>query len=272
MTIADIRVGLTPFDADVVCACGKRLGDDDVTHIHVQTCQLLRKRVGDARHNCVRDAIARCASAAGMDAITEYRPAVRASGQAPVQRAYLEAAQWFGPSADDSDNEHDGKDAAGDGAASAGDGAAAEEGAVDPDTELRPDLKLYGDGLELLADVCITNPSSATYRARASTKQLYAAKIMERAKCKKYKALAAAEHILFVPFVAEAYGAFGKSAERMIKGMADYQRERCGDIGSIPAAHFRGWATAMLAAAVQRAHSMLVDAAHGKVRAIPRRV
>ena len=138
------------------------------------------------------------------------------------------------------------------------------------ESELRPDLKLYGDSVELIADVCITNPSSATYAKRAARKPLVAAKAMERVKRNKYKAIAAAERAEFLPFVVESYGAFGKSAERMMRGLAQHRLQHSGEVGAVPPAMFRSWAMSMMAAAVQRAHNMLVDAAHSRVRAAQR--
>ena len=247
------RLGLTPFDCDVICACGKLLGDDDRTHIHVQSCSSLSKHVTDARHNSIRDALARVAMAAGMDTISEYSSGLAASAKSGAQLHGVQQSE----------------DEVGDGGA---DGEDEDDGERSPQavsgSGLRPDLKIYGNNVEYLTDVCITTPSVASLCVNSAKVPKCAARLYERRKERKYKNLAFNEGVRFVPFVVEAYGAFGNKAEELIGLFEAHRMSQEHDFGLAPAAFFKGWAMATMAAAVQRAHSVLVDAAHQRVRRV----
>jgi hypothetical protein len=130
----------------------------------------------------------------------------------------------------------------------------------------RPDLKLFGNGEDLLTDVCITNPSCATYRRTASTTANHAAGLLERRKIQKYKSIAERERIKFLPAVIEAYGSFGDGITDLIDKITRHRAEHCDAHGVIPAVHFRAWATAAVAASAQRGHSLMVDVAFRHIR------
>jgi hypothetical protein len=120
--------------------------------------------------------------------------------------------------------------------------------------------------MELLSDVCITNPSCATYRTAASKRNAHATALLEQRKAAKYKAIAEREGAQLIPFVVEAYGAFGKSALHLVSVLSTHRTQQSADDGAIPAIGYRSWALSTLSAAIQRAHSVMVDVAYRHMR------
>ena len=86
---------------------------------------------------------------------------------------------------------------------------------------LRPDLMFEGLNLNLLSDVAVTTPSNASVGSRAAKVPLAAARVIEKFKRNKYRALAERERILFTPFVVETYGAVGPGAMEVLSALAD---------------------------------------------------
>jgi hypothetical protein len=86
--------------------------------------------------------------------------------------------------------------------------------------KVRPDLEIYAGGQRVLVDVAITYAATNSYAAESSRTSLYAAGLMEKRKIDKYKDLAAQNEALFLPFVCEASGAFGKDTEKLLEILA----------------------------------------------------
>jgi len=120
--------------------------------------------------------------------------------------------------------------------------------------------------MEILTNVCITNPSCATYRAAASKRDRHAASLLEKRKKAKYAALAQREGSKLIPCVIEAYGALGSDALELISTLSKHRTQQSADNGAIAAIGYRSWAMAILSAATQRAHSVMVDVAFRHIR------
>jgi len=131
-------------------------------------------------------------------------------------------------------------------------------------SRLRPDGRLFGlhsTGADVIIDVSITNPTSASLFPRANAKLAVAA-IREQTKNAKYRRYVEREQSVFCAFVAESYGAFGVSMREVIAALARRASERIAP-GSeqFGAWSYTQWALRVVSAAVQRGNSKLVDVA-----------
>jgi hypothetical protein len=141
-------------------------------------------------------------------------------------------------------------------------------------SRLRPDGRfqnLHSTGADVVTDVSITNPSSSSL-IRFAAERLGAAAIREHTKRRKYTAYVEREQSTFCPFVFESFGSFGVSARAILALLARRADERV-----LPGAElfsawsFRVWAVRVLAAAIQKGNSVLVDVALELSRSAARR-
>jgi hypothetical protein len=131
-------------------------------------------------------------------------------------------------------------------------------------SRLRPDGRLFGlhsTGADVIIDVSITNPTSASLFPRANAK-LAVAYIREQKKNEKYTPYVVRDQSVFCAFVAESYGAFGSSMREVIAALARRADERVVPGGEEYAAwSYTQWAQRVVSAAIQRGNSKLVDVA-----------
>jgi hypothetical protein len=142
-------------------------------------------------------------------------------------------------------------------------------------SRLRPDGRFAGlfasQRADVMTDVSVTNPSSASLASRVNGKRLTATAIREQAKTQKYAAFAEQQRVAFCPFVVESYGALGKCALEIVNALA-----RRANASVVPSAlgfsvwSYKTWALAAMSAAVQRGNSKLVDVALARSRWVRR--
>ena len=139
-------------------------------------------------------------------------------------------------------------------------------------SRLNPDGVLFGlhtSGANVVTDVCVTNPSSDSRVARipVGVVRLAAARQEETAKRKKYSEFIVQHRSVFCPFVVESYGAFGKSAEAILSSLARHSDQRAPPSAvDLTAFSFAQWSVRVIAIAVQRGNSRLVDVAMQRLK------
>jgi hypothetical protein len=98
---------------------------------------------------------------------------------------------------------------------------------------LLPDLFVNTGVVQYMIDVTVIYPAAASSVAGASRAKLFAASQREDQKRAKYGQLAARNGMVFVPFVMESFGAFGRAATGFLKELVDgsglltYFQRRC---------------------------------------------
>jgi Reverse transcriptase (RNA-dependent DNA polymerase) len=139
-------------------------------------------------------------------------------------------------------------------------------------SRLNPDGILFGlhsTGADVVTDVAVVNPTSASRVARAShaIRKLATADSEEGFKRNKYRDYVSQNRSVFCAFVAESYGAFGVSMKWIIAQLVKRAAER-----SVPSAldlqafSFSQWANRVLSASIQRGNSRVVDLAMERER------
>lgn len=122
---------------------------------------------------------------------------------------------------------------------------------------IRPDVSMVGSDLALLSDVAIVTPTAKSYVAKSSKTALAAAKIVGDRKSAKYRALAAAEHKSFLPFVVESYGAMGSAANTLIDQLDQHHKNTESDSDW----SLKKWANRIISVSIQRGNGRGVAAA-----------
>jgi hypothetical protein len=140
----------------------------------------------------------------------------------------------------------------------------AKESASHPGSGQRPDgifFSLHSTGADIVTDVSIVNPSSASYVALR--KPLSAAARAESIKRKEYTKYVQYHRSTFCAFVAESYGAFGQSMLEILARLSAKVEENQVLASTVVYSlfNFNAWACAVLSTAIQRGNSHLVDTA-----------
>ena len=86
---------------------------------------------------------------------------------------------------------------------------------VEPMACIRPDGEIFLANERFIIDVGITNPAAITH-ARVGQTQLGAARKYENDKIQHYLALTSTKTVKMIPFILEAFGAFGSHADKLI--------------------------------------------------------
>jgi len=127
----------------------------------------------------------------------------------------------------------------------------------------RPDLDVWLGMRRYLIDVAIVSPSAPSNR-RAARRQLATARAMERAKARKYAAMAEANNATVIPFVIEDYGAFGEGATSFCRVLSNFLAS---DGRQASGAQSVEILIAGIAIAVQRGNArMVMDGVYGQMR------
>ena len=108
----------------------------------------------------------------------------------------------------------------------------------------------------------ITTPTAASLVATAASTRLAAAAKGERSKQAKYAPFAEAENTTFDAFVLESFGAFGRAAVKVLRAIVTHH-SHAQHASSFPllSFNFSRWAHSVIAIALQRGNSALVDTA-----------
>jgi len=123
------------------------------------------------------------------------------------------------------------------------------------DDRLRPDARLSAPSLDLITDVQVTTPSAPSLADAAASQRLSAASIRETAKSTKYREYAETEGVQFIPFVLEAFGAFGKQSQRILQRISEHYAESDRWASSDADFSFDFWAAAVISVALQRGNA-----------------
>jgi len=137
----------------------------------------------------------------------------------------------------------------------AGGVAFAEPKGLDGTGSKRPDAQVHFPGGPVLVDVSVTHPSCKSYVTMASTTPLSAASKREHYKHLKYDILAAEEKSMFVAFVLESFGAFGREALKFIKRLVKIFSACLFSPG--PKGYFRGRIFRALSVCLQKGNALI---------------
>jgi hypothetical protein len=142
--------------------------------------------------------------------------------------------------------------------------SSAKESDSHPGSNQRPDcifFALHSTGADIVTDISIVNPSSASYISLP--KPLSAAARAESLKRKSYTKYVQYHRSTFCAFVAESYGAFGTSMLEILQRLSAKVEENQVLASTVVYRlfNFNAWACAVLSTAIQRGNSHLVDAA-----------
>ena len=112
--------------------------------------------------------------------------------------------------------------------------------AVDTDNGTRPDLLFVGiEEQQILGDLLITEPCSKTLTRHLAETQGWAAKRGEVSKMSKYGALASQGGRVFLPFVFETYGLWGKYFQDFFAATMKQAKEYRGIPGAVISMYWR---------------------------------
>jgi len=125
------------------------------------------------------------------------------------------------------------------------------------DQRLRPDLQIVFPGCHLLSDVVIAHPftSSRIKHRNALGGNAPLARLHEKIKTIKYKALTAQQQATFIPFAAETCGGLGPQALKLLKLLAEQAREH---LSIWPHHDIVGHMLGAVAVAIQKGNAMAV--------------
>jgi hypothetical protein len=139
------------------------------------------------------------------------------------------------------------------------------------DDRLRPDARLTAPDIDLITDVQVTTPSARSLATASAAKTLHAASLRESQKTAKYRAYAEREGVRFLPFVVEAFGAFGKQSQHILSIIAAHYAESDRWASSDSGFSFDFWASAVIAVALQRGNAEALSASIRSSRRIAAR-
>ena len=92
---------------------------------------------------------------------------------------------------------------------------------LDNRNQNRPDLHVILGHQTYLVDVSIVHPTAPSNVVQAA-RPLNTAKKREQAKIRQYSSMSRQQNAIFVPFVLETFGGFGKRAVRFLKDIAQF--------------------------------------------------